>query len=181
VTFHGRGVRKLNSIRVVSPFPINFFIRSLILPLFDEILVFPRPRPVRLPVQCGVGAVQGDLAKDRGYEGDLTRIAEYRGGEPLKMIHWKISARQDQLKVKELSSFSAAPLVIDPLRLPGGNLEEKLGAACWLIKDLCRQERSIGLQLGDHLIPAARGRQHQLRLMGALARYGNPDFDSHAA
>lgn len=172
VTFRGRGVQTLQAIRVSSTFPINFFVRSLALPVDREILVFPRPRPVPLPLAVKQCSVQGDLATDKGYEGDLTRIDDYRGGDSLKLIHWKMSARHDQLKVKELSSLAAPPLVIDPLRLPGNNLEERLAGACWLVKALCRSGRNVGLQLDSGRIPPACGRQHQLRLLGALARYG---------
>jgi uncharacterized protein (DUF58 family) len=177
-TFHGRGVRPLQGLRVSSTFPINFFVRSLTLPANGEILVLPRPRPVALPPDGAGGAVMGEQSDGRGYDGDLARIDDYRGGEPLKLIHWKISARQDQLKVKGLSALSAAPLLIDPRKLPGRNLEEQLGGACWLIKTLGRRDRSVGLQLDGRRIPPARGRQHQLRLLGALARYGT---DSHPA
>lgn len=172
VTFQGRGLRPLPSLRVSSTFPINFFVRSLALPVAGEVLVFPRPIPVDMKTAAAVGSGQGELASGQGYEGDLTCIDDYHGGEPLKMIHWKISARQDQLKVKQLSSYAAPPLVIDPFQLPGRNLEERLGAACWLIKALGRRDCSIGLQLASERIPPARGRQHQLRLLGALARYG---------
>ena len=178
VTFHGRGVRHLRDIRVSSTFPINFFVRSLAHPVGGEILVFPRPRPVGMADAAAAGVAHGELAAGRGYEGDLTHIADYLGGEPLKMIHWKISARQDLLKVKELSSLAAPPLLVDPLKLPGRNLEERLGAACWLVKALCRKDHSVGLQLAGGRISPARGRQHQLRLLGALARYGT---DTHPA
>lgn len=178
VTLRGRGVRQLQAIRVSSTFPINFFVRSLALPVVREILVFPRPRPISLPSAVSLCSVQGPYSKDKGYEGDLTHIDDYRGGEPLKLIHWKISARQDQLKVKELASLAAPPLIIDPLRMPGNNLEERLGGACWLVKTLCRSGRSVGLQLDSGRIPPACSRQHQLRLLGALARYG---IDSQTA
>lgn len=178
VTFRGRGVRQLQAIRVSSTFPINFFIRSLALPVLREILVFPRPRPIALPSEVSLSSVHGPYAKDKGYEGDLTHIDDYRGGEPLKLIHWKISARQDQLKVKELSSLAAPPLIIDPQSIPGKNLEERLGGACWLVKTLCRSGRNVGLQLDGGRIPPACSRQHQLRLLGALARYG---FDTYTA
>lgn len=178
VTFRGRGVRRVQAIRVSSTFPINFFVRSLALPVGREVLVFPCPRPISLPSAVSLGSLQGCHSTDRGYEGDLTRIDDYRGGEPLKLIHWKISARQDQLKVKELSSLTASPLIIDPLRMPGTNLEERLGGACWLVKTLCRSGRSVGLQLDSGRIPPACSRQHQLRLLGALARYG---LDTHSA
>jgi uncharacterized protein (DUF58 family) len=176
VTFHGRGLQPLPAVRVRSTFPINFFVRSVALPVAGDVLVFPRPIPVDKTAASAAGVGQGELAAEKGYEGDLTRIDDYRGGEPLKLIHWKISARQDQLKVKQLSSLAAPPLVIDPLQLPGCDIEERLGAACWLIKTLGRRDCSIGLQLAVDRIPPARGRRHQLRLLGALARYGT---DTH--
>ncbi len=178
VTFRGRGVRKLGELRINSTFPINFFVRSLAFHLDRGILVFPRPLPIGLQAAAAAGITLGDLARDKGYEGDLTRINDYSGGEPLKLIHWKASARHDRLKVKELSSLVAPPLVIDPLKLPGRNLEERLSAACWLIKTLMRSGRSVGLQLGSGRIAANSGRPHQLRLLGALARY---DRDTHSA
>lgn len=172
VTFLGRGVRQLQAIRVSSTFPINFFVRSLALPVVREIPVFPRPRSVAVPAAVALCSGGVDQSKDKGYEGDLTRIDDYRGGEPLKLIHWKISARQDQLKVKELSSLAAPPVIIDPLQMPGNNLEERLSGACWLVKTLCRHGRRVGLRLDSGHISPACGRQHQLRLLGALARYG---------
>lgn len=178
VTFRGRGVRRLQSIRVSSTFPINFFVRSVAVPVVREALVYPCPRPVSLPSASTLCSVQGGQSTDKGYEGDLTRINDYRGGEPLKLIHWKISARQDQLKVKELSSLAAPPLIIDPLQISGNNLEERLGGACWLVKTFCRSGRRVGLQLDKGSIPPACGRQHQQRLLGALARYG---LDTHSA
>ena len=172
-TFHGRGERSLPEIEVSSTFPIGFFVRSLKYFPDSTVLVFPRPRPVSSSIATAAGSTHGDLARDRGSEGELTQIADYRGGEPLKMIHWKISARQDQLKVKELSSLAAPPVSIDPHQLPGSNLEERLGAACWLVKALCRADRPVGLQLCNRSIAPGRGRQHVLRLLGALARYDN--------
>lgn len=173
VTLYGRGVHSLPVVQVRSTFPINFFVRSLDFSVAAQVLVFPRPRPVRWPSVAAAGGVHGDQSTGRGYEGDLLHIGDYRGGEPLKMIHWKISARQDQLKVKEVAAPTAPSLVIEPSGLPGRNLEQRLGAACWLVKSFCRQERNVGLKLDNTFIPPACGRQHLLRLLGALARYGS--------
>lgn len=178
ITLHGRGLHQLPFLRVSSPFPINFFVRSLALPVNGELLVFPRPRPLGLRWARGAEVAQGNIVVDKGAEGDLTRIHDYRGGEPLKLIHWKISARQDQLKVKELSSMVAAPILIDPMQLPGRSIEEQLGAACWLIKHLIRRGQSIGLQLQKGRILPGCGRQHQRRLLSALAYYGT---DTHTS
>ncbi len=175
VTFAGRGVHRLEGARVISNFPINFFVRSRFLVLDQKVTVFPTPRRVPLPATAGTLATRGERAAGRGYEGELTRIGDYRGGEPLKLIHWKLSARQNHLMVKELSAAGAPPLLIDPAQLPGSGLEERLRGACWLIGAAWRAGRPVGLRLGAVTLPPAVGRTHKLRLLTALARYGqNP-------
>jgi len=178
VTFPRRGRQPLTEIRVSSPFPINFFVRSILLPVIGSATVFPAPRAVPRLQRDGARQVAGEIWQGKGYEGELTRIADYRGHEPLKMIHWKLSARHDQLKVKELSAAAAPPLVVDPARLPGRGLEERLEAACWLIDAASREGRPVGLQLDGASFPAAVGRSHKLHLLGELARYGHPSSAS---
>jgi uncharacterized protein (DUF58 family) len=172
-TLTGRGFQLLPILEVRSRFPINFFIRRMTLAVTESVLVFPAPRA------C-VGAVQPDPAGardatpswQRGAEGEISRIGEYRGGEPLKRIHWKLSARHDQLKVKELSAPASAPVVIDLGSLPGAGLEERLRCACWLIGKLLRAGRPVGLRAGSTEIAPACSRAHKLHLLKTLALYG---------
>ncbi len=178
VTLPARGIHRLPPIRVCSGYPVGFFVRCLNWSVEQKVLVFPRPRPVPLRQTAGSGEDRGTAFRDKGYEGDLARIADYRGTEPLKFIHWKISARQDDLKVKELSSAAAEPLLIVPRQLPGASLEEQLEGACWLIRTLMSRDRTVGLQLAAGRIAPGRGRQHQRRLLSALALY---DSDSHTS
>lgn len=173
VTFPHRGVQPLGAIRVNSPFPINFFVRSIALPHAGEVTVFPAPRAVPHPGGGRSRSAPGEAWRGKGYEGELTRIGDYRGSEPLKMIHWKLSARHDQLKVKELSAAATPPLLIDLAQLPGRGLEERLEAASWLIAQATRAGQPVGLRLEGATIPAASGRPHKLHLLGALARYGH--------
>ncbi|AMV71035.1 hypothetical protein DBW_0644 [Desulfuromonas sp. DDH964] len=173
VTFPRRGQQPLKEIRVSSPFPINFFVRSIVLPVVGTATVFPAPRAVPRLQRDGARHAAGEVWQGKGYEGELTRIGDYLGHEPLKMIHWKLSARHGQLKVKELSSAAAPPLLVDPARLPGRGLEERLEAACWLIDAASREGRPVGLQLDAASFPAAVGRSHKLTLLGELARYGH--------
>lgn len=178
VTFSGRGVRRLGAVRVGSAFPINFFIRSTLLPSDRQIVVFPAPVHCRLPAGGRDRPAPGDQADGKGYEGDLTRIGDYRGGEPLKMIHWKLSARHDALKVKELSAAAATPLLIDLEHLPGAGLEERLRCASWLVNSATRAGRPVGLRTAGSQLAPAIGHHHKLALLGALACHGS---DPHAA
>jgi len=179
VTLTGRGWQKLPPLKVRSRFPINFFIRSLILEVTEPVLVFPAPLPCPLPWQPDAGGARGtEQALFKGQEGEVSRIGDYRGGEPLRLIHWKLSARHEQLKVKELSATRRAPVLLDLATIPGGNLEERLGGATYLVQLLLRAGRPVGLRAGATLLPARLGNPHKLLLLRTLALY---DRDQDAA
>jgi uncharacterized protein (DUF58 family) len=178
-TLSGRGWQKLPAVQVRSRFPINFFIRSLTLAVAEPVLVFPAPRPCPLPWQADAGGQRGTAPTPRkGLEGEVSRIGDYRGGEPLRLIHWKLSARHEQLKVKELSATRRAPVILDLGALPGAGLEGRLRSATYLVQLLLRDQRPVGLRAGSTVLPPRLGHPHKLRLLRALALY---DRDQNAA
>jgi uncharacterized protein (DUF58 family) len=169
VSFKRRGRWPLPPVQVRSIFPINFFIRQRLVELPRQVTVFPAPVPCR-PADAGGEKGRGSWRHhQRGYEGEISRITDYRGGDPLKMIHWKLSARQEELMVKELSAGTHDPVIIDPDYLPGGDLESRLGAAAFLVNHLQRQGRPVGLRLDGHLIHPQVSNRHRLRMLRALA------------
>jgi uncharacterized protein (DUF58 family) len=111
-------------------------------------------------------------ATSKGYEGELLKIADYSGGEPLKLIHWRLSARHEGLKVKELSAEVSEPVMLDIANLPGGTLEDKLCCGTFLINRFNREARPVGLMLEGKVFPPAHSRTHRLKLLTELALYG---------
>jgi uncharacterized protein (DUF58 family) len=171
-TLSGRGWQTLPPVQVRSRFPINFFVRSMTLAVEGPVLVFPAPRPCALPWQPDAGGVRGAApATRKGTEGEVSRIGDYRGGEPLRLIHWKLSARHDQLKVKELSATSRLPVTLDLNAIPAPNLEERLRRATYLVQQLLRAGRPVGLRAGATVLPPRLGGAHKLRLLRTLALY----------
>jgi uncharacterized protein (DUF58 family) len=172
-TLNGRGYQVLPNLEVRSRFPINFFIRRMTLAVTEPVLVFPAPRPCAQAVPRDAAGTH-DAAQSwlRGAEGEISRIGEYRGGEPLKRIHWKLSARHDQLKVKEPGTTVRAPVVVDLAALPGADLETRLRCACWLVCQLLRAGRPVGLRAGSTGIVPGVSRAHKLHLLKVLALYG---------
>lgn len=178
ITLHGRGRHGQHRLTVRSSFPINFFIRSSTVAIDQVLVAFPRPQPCSLQGADQVRQRGGQpAAQRRGHDGDLHSIGDYGGGEPLKMIHWKLSARHDSLKVKQLSATQQQPLEINPDHLPGSGLEQRLSCAAYLINQAYRRQLPIGLRLGHRRWPAASGRRHKLHLLTELANYGS---DYHA-
>lgn len=172
-TFHGRGTKLLEKVTISSSFPINFFVRRRSLPVSASCTVFPSPR-VCLP-QDGTGKkdARGEaVATRKGFGGEVAAIRDYTGSDPLKLIHWRLSARQGELKVKELTAPSEDPLIIDVLSLPGGGVEDILSCAAYLVNRVMRAGRPVGLKFGVRIVRPDLTRAHRLRLLTELAVYG---------
>lgn len=171
--FRGRGKRVLEQALVSSTFPINFFVRGIRVSLDAAFTVFPAPRACGFPEGPGPMDARGEaFSPRRGYGGEVAKIRDYTGSEPFKLIHWRLSARHQELKVKELTSPSETPLVLDVLSLPGGNLEERMSNGAFLVNRAIRAGRPVGLKLAGRLIRPDTTRTHRLRLLTELAEYG---------
>ncbi len=170
--FPRRGRHALPPARLESSFPINFFRRWLHQALSTEVLVLPRPVPIPAAQASGHHGERGEYSGgSRGHDGDLLGISDYSGSEPLKLIHWKQSARQNQTKVRQLTLSRNEPRWVDPHDCPGSTLEQRLGAATWLINHYEHRGHPVGLRLAGRVIAPASGRSHRLRLLRELALY----------
>ena len=171
--FRERGEQVITVAEISSPFPINFFIRSRWTSVQRSVVVFPAPLPCSLPAgHHGRGQSGALLASAKGFDGEVTKIADYSGVEPLKLVHWRLSAKYGELKVKELSATVEEPVLLDIAAMAGNNLEENLSRAVFLANALFKNNRPVGLKLGERLLPPAASRDHRLRLLTELALYG---------
>ena len=172
VTFERRGTARIGMVRISSPFPVNFFTRFWTFAVDDEYLVYPRLLPA-----SGAGAGReershaGPVVRGAGDDGELERISVYSGREPLRSIHWRHSARSNELLVKVFGRQSAPPLVIELDRL-SGTLEERISRAAWLVRRWVIH-RPVGLKAGEMSIPPACGAAQGTRLLKELALYGH--------
>ncbi|HEU0264796.1 MAG TPA: DUF58 domain-containing protein [Geobacterales bacterium] len=173
LTFNRRGRQVVEGIRLGSSFPINFFVRSRPLPSTLQLTVFPTPRTCG-DAGAGEGRQQlsGTRGVSRGTGNELERITDY-AGEPLRQIHWRLTARHDQLKVKQLVAEAAEPVIITLDELPGG-VEERLSCATFLVNRFSRQGRGVGLKLGELQIAPGQSPAHRLHLLTELANHGTP-------
>jgi uncharacterized protein (DUF58 family) len=172
LTFPDRGHAAIDRITISSPFPVNFFTRYWTFASDSRFVVFPRLLAGMTVGDNGETERQGSSSRlDRGLDGELERIAAYSGSEPLRMIHWKLSARGEDLLVKEFGCQAAPPLVIDLDSLPGQGLEQRISRAAWLVKRWMSL-RPVGLRCSKRVIPAETGRRHGMKLLTELALYG---------
>ena len=173
LAFEGRGLHSVEPAVISSPFPVNFFVRFTTAPVSGSFLVFPTPLAATQPLQGGTpDAGQASSSWTKGYEGELAKITDYRGGESLKLIHWRLSAKHEEFKVKELTATSDEPVLLEPELIPGKTLDERLSYCTYLVNRLIKGGRPVGLKLGERVIPPASTRLHRLKLLGELALYG---------
>lgn len=100
-----RGIYRLGPILVSTRFPLGLVERSLLFDATDELLIYPRlgrltPAWKR---QCGVSdeLVHRRDTRRGVFEDEFHRLREYRWGDNPRAIHWRTSARQNQLMVRE--------------------------------------------------------------------------------
>lgn len=168
-TFKTRGRGSIARAAVSSPFPVNFFIRSNHFALNAAYLVFPQPVPLPPGWPGDERKEAGTIAQRRkGSSGETESIGQYTETEPIKQIHWKLSARHEELLVKEMSAEAGKPVIINPDELPGG-IEARLGHAAFLINDFIAAGRAVGLKLGEKTIQPGISRSHRLKMLGELA------------
>lgn len=172
LTFSQRGRIPVGRVTVSSSYPVGFFTRYWTFEIDTNLTVFPHPLISGYPASVDQAQRAGSgLLRERGLDGELERIDLYTGAEPLRMIHWKLSARSADFLVKGFGRQSSTPLAIDIEAMPGRGMEERLSRAAWLVRRWVR-ERPVGLVLGDRVIPAGCGRQHGQKLLAELAVYG---------
>jgi len=169
VTFNKRGRGVIAKAAVTSPFPVNFFVRSNLFSLNTNYLVFPKPVPLPGGLAHENLTETGTTSQSRkGSSGETESIGAYTAAEPLKQIHWKLSARHDELLVKEMSAESGKPVIIDLDALQGG-VEARLCHATHLLNNLMTEGVAVGLKIGDKTILPGVSRSHRLKMLGELA------------
>ncbi|MDD2364959.1 MAG: DUF58 domain-containing protein [Desulfuromonadaceae bacterium] len=172
ITFKQRGEVPFGKVKISSTYPVGFFTRFWIYEIDRKVIVFPHPLASLLnPSPEDLPAAGNGLNRNRGISGELERIHPYTGSEPLRMIHWKHSARSQDLIVKGFGSAVATPFIIDLDSLPGEGIEKRLSHAAWLVRRWVK-ERPVGLKIEGRELKPRMGKQHGIALLKELARYG---------
>ena len=171
INFPRRGLYESVEVEISSSFPFGLFVRSYKKEVKLNLLVFPNPIPTPLSSVLSAQEEQGESKSTtirEGYE-DIKSIKEY-SGEPMKLIHWKLSAKRDTLLVKDMVAEEQAPVILS-LDSVKGNIEEKLGRLTYLVIELEKRGIPVGLELNGREIPPGTGESHRRLLLRELALF----------
>lgn len=121
-----RGLYEFGPVRVMSRFPLGLMERSIDMGLMEQFVVYPRIG--RLKPRWRHAAAKGELATEQTRVGlgasddEFLRLREYRTGDNTRAIHWRTTARRNELMVKEFQHGRSQDLLLAvDLWLPGPN------------------------------------------------------------
>ena len=169
--FPERGYVESLKLTVSSVFPLGMFVRSTEVEVPIRLIVFPKPLPASLSLAAGSFRKKGSAREIfflRGYE-ELKGLKEY-AGEPMKLIHWKLSAKRGELLVKEMSENQTKPVILS-LDMVEGGIEERISKLTYLTIELLKNNFAVGLHLGNREVPPGWGESHKRTLLRELALY----------
>jgi len=166
-----RGRIALGRVTVASRYPLGLFRAWSHLEFRElECLVYPRPASPQ-PWPAAGRATEGDGTGTGGDPEELMGLRPYAPGDPLRRVHWKASAKRDQLVVKEEGGSARVELWLDWDQLPGLPTEERLSRLCRGVLDAHQADLAWGLGLPGVALPTDRGPRHRQRCLAALAEY----------
>ena len=113
-----RGIKRIGPVSVTVSDPLGLASTTRVVGVEDRLVVYPKSHPLTgYPPVRGRDpssyAARPEFAS-RGGE-DFFTMREFRHGDDLRQVHWKSSARQDQLMIKQLETpwQSRGLLVLD--------------------------------------------------------------------
>lgn len=100
-----RGKYRVGPLHVTTRFPLGLVERGLLFDLRDEILVYPRMGRLATTWKrehlLAADLVQQRQPRRGAFDDEFHRIREYRWGDNPRAIHWRTSARHNELMVRQ--------------------------------------------------------------------------------
>ena len=173
-TFPSRGRKRLPAFRVTTRFPFGFFAKSAPVAVDAEIVVYPALRPLPAELQRRTQGAVFASSRRAGRGHGLRDLREYRTGDDPRLIHWRLSAKRRSLVVRELeeeTTLDARLVLTGQGAREADRREEALSEAAALARALLRAGAGVALVGPGIDVPSGRGREHERRILTALALY----------
>jgi uncharacterized protein (DUF58 family) len=173
-TLPRRGVHRLAGVKLTTRFPFGLFLKAGRPMLTSEVVVYPAVLPVSPELLRQLGTAGDRRARRRGRGTELYNLRVYRAGDDPRLIHWRSSAKTQDLLVRELEAETTEDtrLVLvgtgarDPVALETG-----LSEAASLATHLIRLGAGVELVGPGFYVRLGRGKGHLQHVLRALALY----------
>jgi uncharacterized protein (DUF58 family) len=174
-TLPTRGVNEIKGIELSSNYPFNFFTRYWPVSFVGKATVFPAPLDSR---RDDAKAWMGKEEREGETPGhwndpDIIGVRPYAEGDPMRMIHWKSSARTGKLNSRLYDgavSRETRMIDLDSLVSKMG-VETGLSAAAYAISASIKSGLPIGMADRGVIWAPSPSRSDKLSMLSTLALY----------
>ncbi len=169
-----RGYLFLESCHYSTHFPFGLFRKSHTDAREDRWLVYPHLDPLSLNRLVHMGTKEAHASTSRIGTGTLPLILrDYREGDALRQVHWKMSAKRQRLIVKEMEEDAGSGdlyvLEAWPVQRSREDMERLISFIASLAFELYRQSKPAGLSTPDRQFLPDHSRAHLHRILDYLA------------
>lgn len=188
VVFDRRGWSSVGPWRLEVLLPLGFFLKSKELLPERRVLVLPRllATTPRVDLDRGGGALSQEVFVDRGREGEVTQLRDYREGDDQRQLHWKQTARQQRPIVVDRQRAAESPvfLVLDPRVADPEDpatlerFETTISELATAAVERLRRHAPVGLVVGPVVVPPVRDPRQAGRLLRPLAEVEATTLDA---
>lgn len=121
-----RGVYRWQNVQLRSAAPLGLFWCRRSRPVKAKAIVYPQILPLQqCPLLDHSGHEQDrqrqaqQIGPHNNNEGVTRSIRPYRWGDPLRLVHWRTSARHNELRIRELEMFAGGQTLVIALDSSG--------------------------------------------------------------
>jgi uncharacterized protein (DUF58 family) len=166
-----RGMLTIQSITLVTSFPLSLLEMRTTVPVTSQCLVYPRPLRSQL-VATGHGDPDGDESPvPSAGETEFDELSPYRVGDDIRRAHWKSLAAGKELHTIRFEQTLTGGTMFSLALTPGEDIETKLRRLSYMIVTAESRALEYGLILDELTIGAGKGTAHREACLKALALY----------
>jgi uncharacterized protein (DUF58 family) len=176
-----RGVYPRRRGVLASAFPFGLQQTTKRVGSMGEVLVWPQIVPLQTTARDSgvVGHGQATLGRQSGLHGEFAGARPYRVGEPLRQIHWKQSARHDELIVWESRAAARGAVLllletdleVHTRQQAGSSLEKTLSVGASFAWELAEQGLHVTMVFEPGQVLSASSLLELAAVLDALTRF----------
>jgi uncharacterized protein (DUF58 family) len=179
VRYERRGRWNLGPVTLAATDVFGLVERSLVCPDRDTVTVYPERHPV--PSWFRRELYHDEALGPSRQRGEFDRLREYERGDPLRDIHWRTTAKRDELIVKEFAAESEQRRVRIAAGADGGGGDAMASATASVALALLGDGVPVAVAVPGDSVDARPTGEDRRRLLELLATAGTgpvPDGDA---